>query len=141
MLFGTSFAHSIGYFALGIVPAMAGYGMLMILLNAAIRDFTPENKVGLFQGVRMIFLVLLPMLIGPTVGNFTIRHFASVPYVNEYGVATDCPGSSMFAAAALIGVFILVPVYFLRKKGFDVDEPSAPVEEKKEKEPQKARKA
>lgn len=121
-LFASSFMHSLGLFALSFLPGIAGYGMLMILLNAAIRDFTPKNKVGLFQGVRMIFLVLLPMVIGPTVGNFTIRHFESVRYVNEYGVTSDCPGSSMFAAAALIGILILIPVLILRKKGFEAEE-------------------
>ena len=114
------FADSLLKFAACFIPALIGYGMLMIMLNAAVRDFTPEDKVGLFQGVRMIFVVLLPMVIGPTIGNFTIRYFETVPYVNDYGVTTQCPGRSMFLAAAIVSVFILIPVLFLRKKGIDV---------------------
>ena len=72
----------------------------------------------------MIFIVLLPMIIGPTIGNISIRFFDSVPYVNDYGIVTECPGSSMFAAAAVVSLFIFLPVYFLQKKGIDKKENS-----------------
>ena len=123
-LLATAFADSLMQFVVCFVPALIGYGMLMIMLNAAVRDFTPEGKVGLFQGVRMIFIVLLPMIIGPTIGNISIRFFDSVPYVNDYGIVTECPGSSMFAAAAVVSLFIFLPVYFLQKKGIDKKENS-----------------
>lgn len=35
------------------------------ILTATVRDYTPEDKVGQFQGVRMVFWVLIPMVIGP----------------------------------------------------------------------------
>ena len=119
-LFAGTFAESLGIFLLCFIPALIGYGMLMIMLNAAVRDFTPENKVGLFQGVRMIFIVLIPMIVGPTIGNLSIQYFDSVPYTNDYGIVTECPGGSMFAAAAVVSLLILLPVYFLQKKGIDV---------------------
>ena len=58
-------SHLIKFLACAML-AVGGYGLLMILLNAAIRDFTPEDKAGQFQGVRMIFAVMLPMIIGPS---------------------------------------------------------------------------
>ena len=106
-LLATAFADSLMQFVVCFVPALIGYGMLMIMLNAAVRDFTPEGKVGLFQG-----------------GNISIRFFDSVPYVNDYGIVTECPGSSMFAAAAVVSLFIFLPVYFLQKKGIDKKENS-----------------
>ncbi|MBR5428454.1 MAG: MFS transporter [Clostridia bacterium] len=121
-LFAAFFADTLLKFLVCIVPALIGYGMLMIMFNAAIRDFTPEDKVGLFQGVRMIFIVLLPMVIGPTIGNFTIRYFETVPYTNDYGIVTECPGRSMFMAAAVVSLMIFLPVLILRKKGIDVKE-------------------
>ncbi len=121
-LFAAFFADTLSKFLISIVPTLIGYGMLMIMFNAAIRDFTPEGKVGLFQGVRMIFIVLLPMVIGPTIGNFTIRHFETVPYTNDYGIVTECPGASMFLAAAIVSLLILAPVLVLRKKGIDKTE-------------------
>ena len=119
-LFAGTFAESLGMFLVCFIPALIGYGMLMIMLNAAVRDFTPENKVGLFQGVRMIFIVLIPMIVGPTIGNLSIRFFDSVPYTNDYGIVTECPGGSMFAAAAVVSLLIFLPVYFLQKKGIDI---------------------
>ncbi|MBR1812149.1 MAG: MFS transporter [Clostridia bacterium] len=118
-LFLAFFADTLLKFLLCIVPTLIGYGMLMIMLNAAVRDFTPENKVGLFQGVRMIFMVLLPMVIGPTIGNFTVKYFEAVPYVNDYGITTEAPGASMFLAAAIVSLLIFIPVLILRKKGID----------------------
>ena len=48
----------------GIVM-MGGYMFVNAALSGMIRDKTPEDKVGLFQGIRMIFQVLLPMVTGP----------------------------------------------------------------------------
>lgn len=119
-LAATSFADRLTKFIIFAAPALIGYGMLMIMFNAAVRDFTPDDNVGLFQGVRMIFMVLIPMIVGPTIGNFTIKYFETVPYVNDYGIVTECPGASMFAAAAVVSLLIFIPVYFLRKKGIDI---------------------
>jgi hypothetical protein len=47
-----------------------------------------------------------------------------VPYINDYGVQQDAPGSAMFLAAAVIAVFILIPILKLKKKGFRVDTPA-----------------
>lgn len=118
-----SFAKSLISFAIFALPALAGYGLLMIMLNAAVRDFTPPDKAGLFQGVRMIFFVLIPMCVGPAIGNIVCK-YSSVPYINDYGVQQDAPGSAMFLAAAVIAVFILIPILKLKKKGFRVDTPA-----------------
>lgn len=44
---------------------MSGYMMMSAALGANIRDWTPKDKAGHFQGIRMIFAVMLPMIIGP----------------------------------------------------------------------------
>ena len=116
-----NFAKTLGTFLLLAAPALAGYGLLMIVLNAAVRDFTPEDKVGQFQGVRMIFMVLIPMVIGPAIGNLVCR-VSAVSYVNDYGVTMSAPGSIMFAAAAVVAVFILIPIIALKKRGFNPEE-------------------
>lgn len=113
----TGFMKSLGGFAVGIALTFAGYGLLLILLNAAVRDFTPEDKVGMFQGIRMIFFVLIPMIIGPVIGKEICR-FSEITYTNEYGVVTSAPGNVMFFAAAAVGIFIIIPVIMLQRKGF-----------------------
>lgn len=106
---------------IGIVPTLVGNLVMGIQLNAAIKDFIPEGKAGLFQGIRMIFTVLLPMVIGPALGDLACRNSA-ITYANEYGVETIVPSSSMFVYAAIVSVFVIVPLFFLIKKGFEVEE-------------------
>lgn len=113
----TGFAKSLSKFLICIIPLLAGYALLMIMLNAAVRDFTPEGKVGLFQGVRMVFAVLIPMVVGPIIGNIVCR-VSSFTYINDYGVETSAPGNVMFFASAAVAVLIVIPLVYLIKKGF-----------------------
>ena len=106
---------------IGVVPALVGNLVITIQLNASIKDFIPQGKAGLFQGIRMIFVVLLPMIIGPALGDLACRNSA-VTYANEYGVETIVPSKSMFLYAAIVAVFALVPMIALIKKGFKVEE-------------------
>ena len=103
------------YFALSALIALVGYGLLMIMLNAAIRDFTPEDKAGQLQGIRMIFSVLLPMTIGPAIAVKVTDAFATAQYTNEYNVAVNIPAPHIYLAAAAVGILIFVPLIFLSK--------------------------
>ena len=93
---------------------MSGHMMLSAALSALIRDWTPEGKVGHFQGIRMIFAVLLPMIIGPNIGAAVIRGSDST-YV-ELGQVKSVPTPGIYLTAALILVLCLVPVYVLRRR-------------------------
>lgn len=102
---------------IGIAPTLVGYVVIQIQLTATMRDFIPEDKVGLFQGIRMIFVVLLPMIIGPALGDLACR--SSNITIIEYGVEKLVPSTSMFAYAAVVAAFILIPMIILnKKKGF-----------------------
>lgn len=114
-LIATGFAKNIAVFFVCAVPALLGWALFSIAMNASVRDFMPEGKIGVFQGIRIIFFVLIPMIVGPFIGNLVCR-ISSVTYTNEYGVVTSAPGSVMFWAAAVVAVFILIPVLVLRKK-------------------------
>ena len=114
------FAHDIKFVLLGAAPTVIGYAVLMIMFNASIRDFTPETKAGQFQGIRMIFMVLIPMVVGPWLGNFASTSTA-VQYTDEYGVTQNAPTSSMFLCAAIVAIFVILPLAFLIKKGFKVE--------------------
>lgn len=114
-LFAAGRATRLGSFAACAIPLLIGYALLGILLNAAVRDYTPEDKVGLFQGVRMIFFVLIPMYIGPKIGDLACR-LSEKQYVNEYGVAQSVPTAEMFTAAAVVSLFIIIPVAALYKR-------------------------
>ena len=59
---------------IGIAPTLIGYLVLTIQFGATVRDNIPQDKVGLFQGIRMIFVVLIPMIVGPTLGNIAAKN-------------------------------------------------------------------
>ncbi len=120
-LFLLSTTTDIHVVLIGIVPTLVGNLVMGIQFNAAIKDFIPDGKAGLFQGIRMIFTVLIPMVLGPMLGDMACRNSA-VTYLNEYGVETIVPSQSMFLYAAVISVFVLIPLFFLIKKGFEVEE-------------------
>ena len=115
-----TFAETIGKFAILAAVMFCGYGLMMIILNATVRDFTPEGKVGQFQGVRMIFAVLIPMVLGSYIGAFVTETFASRhdlgTYVNDYNEIVHVPVPEIFAAAAILCVLIVIPSIILRKK-------------------------
>lgn len=119
-LVAITFAPTIGRFALLAAVMFCGYGLMMIILNATVRDFTPEGKVGQFQGVRMIFAVLIPMVLGSYIGAFVTETFASRHdlgmYINDYGESVLVPVPEIFAASAILCILIVVPSLVLRKK-------------------------
>ena len=113
-LIGMFFVRSqIGVMIAGTVM-MSGYMMLTATLSANIRDWTPTDKVGHFQGIRMIFQVLLPMIIGPNIGAAVIR---SNPMTYEdLGQIKTVPTPGIYLAAAAVLLLITVPVLLLKKR-------------------------
>ena len=93
---------------------MSGYMMLSAVLNANIRDWTPEGKVGHFQGIRMIFAVLLPMIIGPSIGAAVITGSSST--YTELGQIKTVPTPHIYLAAAAVLLLAALPVALLRKR-------------------------
>lgn len=109
-----STSTSLPIMLIGIGPTVIGYLVLAIQLNASIRDFIPEGMAGRFQGIRMIFMVLLPMVIGPWLGDIACRN-SNIKYMNEYGVETIVPSAAMFFYAAIVSLLALIPVIVLIK--------------------------
>ncbi len=102
-----------GFIIFGTVM-MAAFLIFISVMNAFIRDVTPKGKVGLFQGIRIIFTVTIPMIIGPYIGAFAIRNSGST-YL-DMGTEKLVPDSTIFLAAAIVTMFAIVPMAFLLKK-------------------------
>ncbi len=98
----------------GIVM-MGGYMFVNAALSAVIRDKTPEGKVGLFQGIRMIFQVLIPMVVGPFIGSLIIKNSDGGVY-EELGVVKEVPIPAIFMGAALVLILSLLPIFYLWKQ-------------------------
>ena len=106
---------------ISVLPVVLGNALVNILFGAAVKDFIPEGKAGLFQGIRMIFAVMLPMVIGPVIGDMACRNAART-IINEANAEVIVPAKDMFLWAAIVCIFALIPLYFLIKKGVETKE-------------------
>ena len=103
-----------GLIVSGII-LMTGYLVSTAVLGAKVRDYTPTKEVGLFQGVRMIFVVLIPMIIGPLIGN-ALCLIGGTPYDNEYGQTVYPPNKWLFLVTGIIFLTAIVPVILMIRK-------------------------
>ena len=99
---------------IGIAPTLIGYLVLTIQFGATVRDNIPQDKVGLFQGIRMIFVVLIPMIVGPTLGNIAAKN-SDITYM-ENGAEKVLPTEAMFLYAAIVAALIFIPMIAYLKK-------------------------
>ena len=91
---------------------LSGNMLVTAALNGLARDYTPRDKAGHFQGIRMLFAVLLPMVTGPYLGAAVIRGSGAV--YEELGVVKQVPTPAIFLASAAVLVFVAVPVLLLK---------------------------
>ena len=68
-LFAMYFSRGLVLFGLAGFVMITGYIFVSALTGAIVRDNTPPESAGKLQGVRMVFSVLIPMIIGPMIGN------------------------------------------------------------------------
>ena len=100
----------------GCTLLMAGYLICTAVLGAKVRDYTPVNQAGLFQGVRMVFVVMIPMVTGPYIGS-GVSNINRVEYYNaDYDMMELRPNNLIFLFTAIVLVFALIPIIFLLRK-------------------------
>lgn len=92
---------------------LSGFMALSAALMALTLDNIPAQMGGRFQGVRMIFVVMIPMIIGPFIGSSVIKN-SDLRYT-DLGVVKQVPTPAIFLTAALVSLLVLIPLYFLKK--------------------------
>ena len=107
---------------IGGIILMSGYLISTAVLGAKVRDYTPSKEVGLFQGVRMIFCVLIQMIIGPMVIAEIICRLGGNPYKNEYGVTVYPPNKWLFFVTGVIFALAIIPVIIMIRKERKINE-------------------
>ena len=98
---------------IGTVLMMCGYLSGMAVFGAMLRDHTPQNKAGMFQGQRIIGQVLLPGIIGPAIGAAVLKNAQQI--VDTDGRLVFLPNANIFLAALVAAVLILVALLPLLK--------------------------
>ncbi len=102
------------YTALSGMVMILGYVAMPTILNSLVRDYIPKGKEGSFMGVRMVFVVALPMCIGPFIGN-ALNQMTGESYFNEYGVEASLPSKYGYLVGLVLLLLIFIPYFFLRK--------------------------
>ena len=101
-------------FGLAGLLMIVGYIFVSALCGALVRDYTPAGEVGKLQGVRMIFAVLIPMVVGPMIGN-GINKLVNVKMTDpgaDIMTTEYIPAPEIFLAAAITAalMFALIPL-------------------------------
>ena len=106
------------YFCRGTLMVFIGSLLMMCgnlgggaMLGAMVRDRTPQDRTGMFQGLRICAQVLIPGIIGPAIGAWVLRNAATI--VNGDGTSSFVPNANIFLAAFGAAIFLwlaLIPL-------------------------------
>ena len=91
---------------------MCGFLGTGAMLGAKVRTHTPENKSGMFQGLRIVAQVLIPGVIGPAIGAKVLANADKV--LNDDGTYSFIPNANIFLVALIVVLFVwivLIPLY------------------------------
>lgn len=102
------------YGAISGVVLILGYVAFPSILNSIVRQEIPSGKEGSFMGVRMIFVVALPMCIGPFIGS-GLNKALGAEYTGEHGIVDNLPTNWAYIVAIGILLLTLIPIYYLLK--------------------------
>jgi len=114
-----SFSFSVEFWQLIITKSIffVGFFALMVSAQAQIKNLMPEDQRGQFQGANMVFMVLIPMVIGPSIGSFLIRSFGIPTVLN--GSSGFIPTPIIYQVAGAISLLSYIGIYFINKTSKD----------------------
>lgn len=98
---------------IGSLFMMIGYLTGMACFGAMIRDHIPQNKAGLFQGLRILGQVLIPGIIGPTIGAVVLYNAKTI--LNNDGTTSFIPDRRIYFAAFIVAIILLLTLYMIFK--------------------------
>ena len=109
------FFQELGGVIAGGIILMSGFLLATAVFGAKIRDYTPENEVGLFQGVRMIFFFFFPMVTGPYIGQGA-SYINGTMYVDDFGQTSIQPNQYIFLFTAIVMLLVFIPIIILLRR-------------------------
>ena len=112
------------FFGIGGFVMICGNIFSTALNGSIMRDHTPPEAAGKMQGVRMFASVLIPMIVGPAIGNALNEAFGSDVEISGSDVLTtsSAPAREIFLAGAIIALVALAVIPLIRKAEKKVEE-------------------
>jgi MFS family permease len=107
------------------LPMLALTGFLWQAFSVAVsvasvawlKDLLPEQNRGKFLGIRMIFWIAIPMVVGPWIGSMLIQNYGIPTTLNDQ--AGFIPVPIIFQVGSIISLLALVPLFFTRLRKQD----------------------
>lgn len=103
---------------IGGTVMMGAYLVALVPLNALARDLMPKGRAGSFSGLRMVFFVLIPMVVGPFIGSNIIK-IGAVTYTDEFNQPQLVPNPYIFLFGAIVALLTFVPVIVILKTNLE----------------------
>jgi MFS family permease len=95
-----------------------GFAVAVSIASVAwLKDLLPEENRGKFLGIRMIFWIAIPMVVGPWIGSMLIQNYG-IPTTSN-GQAGFVPVPIIFQVGSLIALLGLIPLFFTRTRRQD----------------------
>jgi MFS family permease len=91
-----------------------GYMMVYQTLMVWVKNLYPEDKRAQLEGVRLLFYVCIPMVIGPAIATPIINNWGK-PMVNDYGEKGFSATNILFYISAIFAVLTFIPIYISKK--------------------------
>lgn len=90
-----------------------GFAVAVSVASVAwLKDILPEQNRGKFLGIRMIFWIAIPMVLGPWIGSQLIQNFGIPTTLN--GLAGFVPVPIIFQVGSVISLLALIPLFSTR---------------------------
>ncbi len=102
------FSQNLIILLLGVFGAGIGYILVLQSLTAWMKNLYPEKQRGQFEGIKQIFFVCIPMIVGPAVATQVINRLGVKMEVS--GVTGMVPSPSLFLISAALTLFTLIPL-------------------------------
>ena len=89
---------------------MCGYLSSNAVFGAVLRDNTPKNKAGMFQGLRIVGQVLIPGIVGPIIGAKVLDGAST--FIDTDGTQRFIPNDNIFVASLVVALSVVL-LFFL----------------------------
>ncbi|SDA47337.1 Major Facilitator Superfamily protein [Butyrivibrio sp. INlla18] len=98
----------------GMLFVGIGYILFLQTITVWSKRLYPEDSRGQFEGIRIVFYVLIPMVIAPLISNPVIKN--SGEFTDEYGFTEYLPTNAVFIAGLIVVLITLIPLYFAHRE-------------------------
>ena len=98
----------------GVLFVGIGYILFLQTVTVWSKRLYPKDARGQFEGIRIIFYVLIPMIVAPLISNPIIKR--SGEFVDVYGFKAYLPTNTLFLAGVVLVLITMLPLIAATKE-------------------------